>query len=136
MCVLIIMRRGVQMAGFDQVERARDAMKVWARWLNTFSSSGVNIDWSHSSAFIHADEPRDDFCGAVSVDRNPLAEYVELNMLGIRGTREYKSLKLWYYVGLPVAEAASDMGVSERGFRLCRERGEYYMAGRLVGWRG
>lgn len=120
------------MAGFDHVNHGKDALRVWAAWLNSAGSATGGLSGMHSSAFTHADEVRESMATGAA---DPLAEFVEAVMLEIKGTSEYRALKLWYCVGLDITAAASQMGVGEKTFRIARERGEYYMSGRVFSWR-
>ena len=125
----------------DVIERARQLLKVWAIWLQQGGYAGCR-GYPGSSAFVHAGEGDSSYQHDIANDD---AEQVERAMCVLKRFNECAFYALFAEYVLELSNRESAEWMTEHGrrrnmtrvtvtrFRDLRERGEYFIAGRLGG---
>ncbi len=115
----------------NKINEARRMLKVWAYWLSQGGRHGCR-GYPQASAFIHANEG--DRIDLHIEQENEEAEHVEKAMCVLKrfNNNVFKSLRYEYELKLPNREAAERLGISIKTFKVWREKGEYFIAGKII----
>lgn len=115
----------------SRICEARRLLKVWASWLGQGGRHGCR-GYPRASAFIHANEG--DIKNMHVEPENEEAERVERAMCVLKrfNMNVFKSLRYEYELKLSNREAAERLNVSTKTFKVWREKGEYFIAGKII----
>ncbi len=117
--------------GDSRISEARRKLKAWAYWLSQGGRHGSR-GYPKASAFVHANEG--DRTNSHIESGNEDAEQVERAMCALKrfNFNVFKSLRYEYELEIPDREAAERLCVSIKTFRVWREKGEYFIAGKII----